>query len=327
MDRRRFIAVAGLVALGPTPVLRAQQAAGIRRIAFLEAGSARANQPFLDAFEAGLRDFGYVPGRNVTIDARWADGRAERFPALLAELLARRPEVVVVASHAGALAARVATQTIPIVFVGASDPVGQGLVATLARPGGNITGLSRAVEDGTLGKAVQILMDFVPAATRIGLLWNPAAHVEARVREVDSAVRALGATPLPFEVAARDGFAEAFGQMRSRHVDALVVIGDPLTLSNRATIVRLAAASRVPAVYEFAEFARDGGLVAYAPSVVVMFRRAGTYVDRILRGAPASELPVEQPTVFELVINAKAANALGLRVPTALLLRADQVIR
>jgi putative ABC transport system substrate-binding protein len=214
-----------------------------------------------------------------------------------------------------------------VVFVGASDPVGNGLAASLGRPGGNMTGLSRAVEDGTLGKAMQVLKEIVTGAERVAILWNPDARVNARHREAEAAARSLGMEPVSFGVRDRSGFGTAFFEMRRRHMDAMVVVGDPLTLVNRATIVKLAAESRIPAVYEFAEFARDGGLVAYAPSVVALFHRAAAYVDKIFNGASPGDLPIEQPTKFELVVNLKTAKALGLTIPQSLRLRADEVIQ
>ncbi len=312
--------------LALAPAAHAQQRQKVYRVGFLEAGAAAANQRFLDSFRNGLREFGYVTGKNLIIDVRWADGRTERFAPLLAELMALKPDVLVVASHVGALSAKGATKSIPIVFVGASDPVRHGLVASLARPGGNMTGLSRAVEDGTLGKAVQLLQEIVPAARRVAILWNPAARIDARRREVEAAARSLRIEPVSFEVRDRNEFGKVFSEMRRQHMEMLVVIGDPLTLVNRATVVKLAAENRIPAIYEFGEFARDGGLVAYAPNVVVMFHRAAGYVDKILMGANPGDLPIEQPTKFELVINQKAAKSLGLDIPQSLLLRADEVI-
>jgi putative ABC transport system substrate-binding protein len=202
-----------------------------------------------------------------------------------------------------------------------------GLVTNLARPGGNLTGLSRLFDEGLLGKALQLLKDIVPRATRVAILWNPGGAVDPRVKEAEAAMRALGMTPLPVEVRDLRSLDEAFAKMRERHADALLVITDPLTLRYRDAIVTLAASSRIPAVYEFAEFARAGGLIAYSASVPALFRRAAVYVDKILKGAPPGELPVEQPTKFELVINLKTAKALGLTIPQSLLVRADEVIR
>ncbi len=303
-----------------------QKGAAVPRVGFLEAGSASANQHFLDAFKAGLRELGYVPPRNIVIDVRWAAGQPDRFAPLLAELIGLRPDVLVVASHVGAIAAKAATTSIPVVFVGASDPVGSGLVESLARPGGNVTGFSRAVEDGTIGKAVQLLADVAPSAARVALLWNPSAAIERRRQEAIAAVRALGMTPVSFEIRDAKGLDRVFAEMSRQRVGALFTLVDPLTLVNRMTIVRLAATHRIPAVYEFGEFVRSGGLIAYAPSTVILFRLAASYVDKILGGASPAELPIQQPTVFELVVNLKAAKALGITIPQSLLVRADEVI-
>lgn len=298
-----------------------------RHIGFVEAGGAKANGHFLQAFLRGLRQLGHVPGPALVLDVRWAEGRVERFPALIGEVLAQRPAVVVVSSTPGALAAKAATATVPVVFVGASDPLAIGLVPSLARPGGNVTGLSRAGEEGSIGKIVEHLKALVPQARRIGLLWNPAGGNEARFRDVEKAVLGLGMAAPAAAVRRAADLPAAFDALRAQRVDALITVTDPFTLNQRDTIVRLAAESRLPAGYEFAEFARAGGLLAYAPKVPVLFERAALYVDKILRGIPAAELPVEQPTDYELVINLKAASALGLSVPAALLVSADELIR
>jgi len=326
MDRRTFVGTLGGSLLAASLAAGAQSAKKIYRIGFLEAGAAAVNLHFLQAFESGLREFGYVDGNNVVIDARWAEGQADRFPKLLAELVALKPEVIVVASTLGAVAAKKVVTSIPIVFVGVSDPLDMGLVASLARPGGNMTGISRVFGDGLIGKALQVLKDIVPDASRIAILWNASGEVEPRLKEAQAAVRMLGMTPLPIDVRGPSDFDAAFARMRKQRADAVMVITDPLTLRHRETIVNLAAANRIPAVYEFAEFARAGGLVAYSASVPALFARAAMYVDKILKGTKPADLPVEQPTKFELVINLKTAKTLGLTIPPSLLLRADQVI-
>jgi len=296
------------------------------RVGFLEAGASSTNRHFLDAFLKGMRELGYQPGKDLLVDEGWAEGQAERFPALLAELAQRRPDVIVVASTLGAMAAKANVKTIPVVFVGAADPLDAGLVASYAHPGGNFTGLSRVFGEGLLGKAVQILKGIVPRASRCAVLWNVVGAVEVRVREAQVALQALGMTALPVEVRDAAGFEAAFARLRAERADSLVVIADPLTLRHRQQVVDLAARERVPAVYEFAEFARAGGLVAYSASVPALFQRSAVYVDKILRGARPGDLPVEQPTQFELVINLKTARALGLTVPQSMLARADEVI-
>jgi len=324
--RRRALLCVAVLCCAPALVF-AQATGKAARIGFLEAGSVSANRHFLEAFKSGLRERGYEEGRNVIIDVRWAEGRAERFPELLAELERARPDVLVVASSLGAVAARKTVPTTPVVFVGVSDPIGLGLVASLARPGGNMTGLSRVFGEGLLGKALQFLRAIVPGATRIAILYNPDGVVEQRVVEAEQAIRALGLTPIRVEVADQKSVDAAFAAMRAKRAEALIVVTDPLTLRHRDAIVKAAAASRLPAVYEFAEFARAGGLVAYSASVPALFERAAIYVDKILKGTSAAELPVEQPTKFELVINLKTAKTLGVAIPQPLLLRADEVIQ
>ena len=304
----------------------AQDAKGVRRVAFLEAGAPSTNRHFLAAFQAGLRELGYQLGRDVVIDERWAEGQVERFTPLASELMQLRPDVMVVASTIGAVAIKPVVRSIPVVFVGVADPMGAGLVTSLARPGGNFTGLSRVFGEGLLGKAAQLLQVIVPKISRCAILWNGKGAVEVRLQEALQALHSLGMTPLPVEIRELSDFEAAFQRMKAERADALVVITDPLTLRHRQVLVDLAARERIPVVYEFAEFARAGGLVSYSASVPALFKRAAMYVDKILRGASPAELPVEQPTVFELVVNLRTARALGLAVPQSLVARADEVI-
>jgi putative ABC transport system substrate-binding protein len=297
------------------------------RIGFLEAGSESANRHFVDAFRKGMHDLGYDDGRNIVIDIRWAEGRAERFPAMLGELSKGKPDVIVVASSLGAVATRKLVHDTPVVFVGVSDPVALGLVADLARPGGNMTGLSRVFGAGLLGKALEALREIVPSATRIAILYNPEGAVEPRVLEAESAMRTLALTPIRVPMRDERSLEGGFQAMRAERADAMLVVTDPLTLRHRDVIVQGAARNRVPAVYEFAEFARAGGLVSYSASIPALFERAAVYVDKILKGARAGDLPVEQPTKFELVVNERAARDLGLTVPQSLLMRADETQR
>jgi len=327
IDRRAVLAVLAGSLLLDAPTSRAQPGTRIPRIGFVEAGAASANQHFLDSFEMGMRELGYVNGTSVIIDARWAEGRADRFPELLGELGKLKPDVMVVASTLGAVAARKVVSTTPVVFVGVSDPIGMGLVASLARPGGSMTGISRVFGEGLIGKALQLLKAIVPGASRIAILWNTAGRVEPRIDEAQAGVRALGMTPLPIAVRDRSDFDGAFMRMRKQNADAVLVVADPLTVRYRDPIVALAASYRIPAVYEFAEFARAGGLIAYSASIPVLFYRAASYVDKILKGARPGDLPVEQPTKFELVINARTARTLGLAIPQSALLQADEVVQ
>jgi putative ABC transport system substrate-binding protein len=307
----------------------AEQTSKIFRVGFLEAGSASANQRFLASFESGLRELGYVEGKNVIVDARWADGEAERLPGLLNELVELRPDAIVVASGAAAQAAKKIATSIPIVFVGASDPLGRGLVSSLAHPGGNLTGLSDNFGPGVQAKAIQLLKEIVPRASRAAILWSPVGTVnpQQRIDDAQATVRKLGMTPVPVEVRDLPGLETAFLEMRQQHVDVLVVLTGPLTLQHRGVIVQLAAANRIPAGYEYTEFARAGGLIAYSASVPALFHRSAIYLDKIFKGANAGDLPVESPSKFELVINLKTAKALGLTIPKDLLLRADEVIQ
>jgi putative ABC transport system substrate-binding protein len=326
MDRREFLAISGLGILLAAPRGWSQQPQPQYRVAFVEAGSASANQHFVDAFMVGLRDLHYVPGNNILIDVRWAEGRAEGFRIALAELLKLRPDVVVVSSALGAVEARRASTSIPVVFIGVSEPVDIGLAKSLGRPGGNLTGLARAAGESLDGKIVQTLREIAPGITRVAILWNPNAAIGLRRTQAVTAVEALGMTALVIEVRDRDGFGPAFEMMSKQRANALFVITDPLTLASRKEIVNLALATRIPAIYEFDEFARAGGLVAYAPSIEEQFQRAAIYVDKILRGAKPGDLPIEQPTKFELVINLATAKQLGIVVPKEMLLRADEVI-
>ncbi len=328
MDRRAFLTIVGGSILAAPNVPEAQGVGKVPKIGFVEAGSSSVNRHFADAFRQGLKELGYVEGESIEVDERWAEGNTERFPALLAELLRLKVDVLVQASTLGAIAAKNATTTVPIVFVGVSDPVEAGLVATLARPGGNLTGLSLAWGEGLAGKWLELLKDTVPKVSRAALLFNPtgAGSMARWVKETQDAAAVLRVKLHQFEVRDAKELDGAFTAMSRAHLEALIVLADPLTLRHRARVVELAANARIPAVYSFGEFARAGGLLAYGPSVAEMFYRAANYVDRILKGAKPAELPVEQPTKFELVINMRTAKALGLTIPQTLLLRADQVI-
>jgi len=326
MNRRVFVTGLGAVFAAPLGA-EAQRTGNVRRIGFVEAGSASVNRHFADAFRQGLKELGYVERESFVIEERWADGNSERFSDLLADVLRSGVDVIVQASTLGAVAAKKATTVVPIVFVGVSDPVGMGLVASLARPGGNVTGLSLAWPEGLAGKWAELLKETAPTVSHAALLYNPlGASMTAWVRETQAAASALGVRLQNFEARDAKDLDEAFARMIREHVGGVIVITDPLTLRHRARVVQLAARNRLPVVYSFGEFARAGGLLAYGPSVAEMFHRAAAYVDRIFKGAKPAELPVEQPTKFELVINLKTAKALGLTIPPSLLLRADQLI-
>ena len=327
MSRRRFIGAvaAGLVTM--PWVSRAQDAARIWRIGFLEAGAPAANQHFLDAFKRGLREQGYVEGQNVVVVERWADGNVERFPVLLDELVQAKVDIIVVASTPGAVAAKAAVKTIPVIFVGAGDPVGVGIVASLGRPGGNLTGFSQAEEEGLVGKRIELFREAVPPIDRLALVWNPRAPSVARLKEARSSAAKFKVTIRPFEVRNAKELDGIFATIAKERFTRLMVLADPLTVRNRVHIVELAAKSRLPAIYPFLEFAHVGGLMAYGPSIPELFRRAAGYVDKMVKGVKPADLPVEQPTKFDFVINLKTAKALGLTIPRPVLARADEVIQ
>ena len=307
----------------------AQQAAKVPRIGWLAVNRAP-NLHLSEAFRQGLRDLGYVEGRNVVIEYRDAEGKFERFPALAAELVALKVDVIVAASTPAALAARQATKTIPVIFVALGDPVTSGLVTSLARPGGNVTGVS-FLSPELVGKRLELLTQAVPGVGRIAVLWQPGDVPESTAKdlrtEAEVAARALGVRLQVVEARGPADFDRAFSAMTKAHVDALSVLPSAMLFSERGRLVDLAAKYRLPAVYPWREGADAGGLMSYGPNLPDLYRRAATYVDKILKGAKPADLPVEQPTKFELVINMKTAKALGLTIPQTLLQRADQVIQ
>ena len=279
----------------------------------------------LDGFRERLRELGYVEGRNVAIEYRWA-GTPDLFPDLAAELVRLKVDVIVAGSFPGARAAKEATSTIPIVTISA-DPVGTGLVASLARPGGNVTGFSYMTPELS-GKRLELLKATVPGLTRVAMLWNSAnSHEVLAFKELELAARALGVTLQPVEVRAAHQFEAAFSALMQGHANALIVFENVVNIIQRQLIIDFAAKGRLPAMYERREFVDDGGLIAYGPSVPEMYRRAAVYVDRIFKGAKPADLPIEQPTKFELVINLKTAKELGLTIPPAVLARADEIIQ
>jgi putative tryptophan/tyrosine transport system substrate-binding protein len=329
------LGILGLVAilawsLLAAPVfVEAQQAAGVPRIGYLAPGLA-ANPSIHEAFRQGLRDLGYVEGRNVVIEYRDAEGKDDRLPALAAELVALKVNVIVTnGGTLAALAAERATKTLPIVFVSAGDPVSSGLVTSLARPGGNVTGLSLLFPE-LVGKCLENLKEAVSGVSRIAVLEQPGAVPERTrndvVKNAEVAARALG---VGLQIVGARGPADidrAFSKMLKARANGLAVLSTPMFSSERRRLVDLAAKNRLPTVYSFRLYVEAGGLMSYGPNVPDMSRRAATFVDRILKGAKPADLPVEQPTKFELVINLKTAKALGLTIPPSLLLRADQVI-
>jgi ABC-type uncharacterized transport system substrate-binding protein len=328
VDRRAFLTGIGAV-LGTPLAAGAQQAAKVARIGYLSTDLAAT--PYIQgAFRQGLRDLGYVEGRNVVIEYRDAEGKPERLPALAAELVALKVDVIVAAAGNNVtLAAKQATRTLPIVFAAVSDPVASGLVTSLARPGGNVTGAS-ILSPELVGKRLELLTQAIPGVSRVAVLWLPGALGERvgkdMLKEADVAARALGVRLQFVEARVPADLDRAFSDMTRARADALTVLPNNMFLRERRRLVDLAAKHRLPAVYTVREYVDAGGLMAYAPNLADVVRRAATYVDKILRGAKPADLPVEQPTKFELVINLKTAKALGLTIPPSLLLRADQVI-
>jgi len=329
MHRRTFLAGTGAVLLAAPLAPEAQQAAKVARIGFLATNLA-ANSHLPDAFRQGLRDLGYVEGRNVLIEYRDAEGKLDRLPALAAELVALKVDVIVAPNTPAALAAQQATRTLPIVFIGVGEPVRSGLVTTLARPGGNVTGLS-VISPELVGKWLELLKQAVPGVSRVAALRQPGAMDDRTEKDMlegaDVAARKLGVRLQFVEARGPADFQRAFSDMARARAGALTVRPAPMFMSERRRLVDLAAENRLPTVYPWREFVDAGGLMAYGPNLADLYRRAATYVDKILKGAKPADLPIEQPSKFELVINLKTAKALGLTIPQSLLLRADEVIQ
>ena len=323
-----IILTIGLLA-APFPS-HAQQPTKVYRIGVL--GGPPPPSPLSDrdwgAFREGLRERGYIEGQNLVIEYRWTGGQLERAPALAAELVGLKVDLIVAAASPRVRAAMEATSTIPIVMVYVPDPVVSGLVASLARPGGNVTGLTFTVGPDLVGKHLQLLKEAVPKLSRVAVLLDPASpYYPANLRETQAAAQALGMTLLSYEVRAPEEFEGAFSAMTKARAKALLMLPHPFLFFHAQRIAELAAKSRLPAVYPYREVVEVGGLMAYAANAPSMMRRAATYVDRILKGTKPADLPVERPTKFELVINLKTAKALGLTIPQSLLLEADEVFK
>ena len=326
MERRRFVQGLGLAALGVAPGARAQRAGAVPRIGVLTATPKAL--PLL-AFLQGLRDLGYVDGKSIQIDLRSADGDFAKLPALAADLVRTKPAVIASIVTQATLAARDATTTIPIVMVGVGDPVAAGIVGNLARPGGNVTGTA-VLFHAAIAKQVELVRQLLPQAKRLDVLWNP-ANVVFQQQMLGEALIAASRHRLvanPLGVRSRDDLEQALAAGRAEPRDALLVLTDPLfNTALLARITELAVANRVPTIASWRVYAEAGLLASYGPDFDATARRAAVYVQKILRGARPGDLPVEQPTKFELVFNAKTAEALGLAIPAGLLARADEVIR
>jgi len=323
MDRRTFISAAAALLGGMSCIAGAQ----IRKpvIGFLGNANATTGASQLDALRRGLRELGWIEGQNLTVTYRWADGHPNRLPALVAELVQAKPDVIVLSGAQSMRAAQKATSTIPVVFVLLVDPVAMGFVRSLARPGGNMTGLASQYEE-LITKQLQLLKEALPKLSRLAFLRHSEA-TPSIVAAAESTARTLGVVTRTLTVTTEAEFESAFKTARSERVDAVHVLPSPYLGARRARLIELAARYRLPACYEFSLFVRDGGLMSYGPSLDDLYGRSASYVDRILKGANPGELAIERPARFELVINRKTAKALDLTIPQSLLSRADALIQ
>ncbi len=325
MRRREFITLCGAAAAARPLAARAQQPAKLPTIGFLGPNTSSLDSLRVGAFVQRLRELGRIEGRNVAIEYRWAEGRTERLSEFAAEFVRLKVDVIVTSATPPVVAAKQATSVIPIVFAAVGDPVGTGLVTSLARPGGNVTGLSLQATD-LAGKRLELLREVVPDLRRLAVMANvsaPPAVLE--MAEVQTTARALGLEVVASEIRRPEDIAPAFESFKGR-AEALYVCNDPLVTTNRIRINTLALGMGLPTMYNVREFVGAGGLMSYGPNFLDLYRRAADFVDKILRGAKPAEIPVEQPTKFDLVINLTTAKALGLKIPEAFLLRADEVI-
>jgi len=324
MDRRLFTSCLALGLLA-AQFAKAQRAGKTYQIGYLALGSRPDDGAPPAALRQALAELGYSEGKNVTYIGRWAESMRARLPALAVELVALNVDVIVTVTSGAAHAAKNATSTIPIVMALSTDPVGQGLIASLARPGGNVTGMSDNAIDMS-AKRLQLLKEAVPTASRIAVLWNTEDRaMTQRYQQIDRAAQALALSIQPLGVRQPDDFERVFSEMNRERPDAMIMVTDVLTNLNRKRVLDYAEAHRIPAMYEFDSLVREGGLMSYGPSDDYLFGRAAVYVDKILKGAKPSELPAEEPTVYRLVVNPKTAKTLGLNFPQSLLLRAEPI--
>jgi putative ABC transport system substrate-binding protein len=324
MRRRELILLLGSATLNVRPLAAQQKATPV--VGYLANGSPGPSAPLVAAFRQGLSETGYVEGQNVAIEYRWAEGRYDRLPALTADLVARKVDVIAATAAPSIRAAKTATSTIPIVFMSGPDPVAAGLVASLARPGGNLTGVS-IMNTELNPKRLDLLYELVPQAVLIALLVNPNnPNAERMISDVREAARTKGVQLGILKAGTESEIDAAFETLVQLQAGALVVGTDPLFVSRREQLVALAARHAVPAIYEFREFAAAGGLISYGANLTGVFRQVGVYAGRVLKGTQPADLPVERPTKFELVINLKTAKVLGLEIPPIVLARADELI-
>jgi ABC-type uncharacterized transport system substrate-binding protein len=326
--RRAFIGTLGGGLLAAPFTADAQPAGKAYRVGYLTAGSVTANPRVLEAFRQGLRELGWVEGQNIVIEYRSAEGHFDRLPDLAAELVRLKVDVIVAAPTPAALAAKNASGWVPIVGVSLTGPVELGLIASLGRPGGNVTGVSYSVGADIFGKDLELLKEVVPKVRRVAVLSNPDGPARPlTISNIKSAARSLELQVQLVEARGAGDFDGAFAAMARERAGALFVVQDPAFIPHRARLVDLAAKNRLPSIFTQRADVEAGGLMSYGPNLADMYRRTATYVDKILKGAKPADLPVEQPTKFELVINLKTAKALGLTIPSSLLQRADEVIQ
>jgi putative ABC transport system substrate-binding protein len=312
---------------GTPLVTEAKQAGKVYRVGILSLNARADSLPLTEALERGLRDRGYVEGRNITLEYRFAERRIERLPGIAAELVQLTVDLILAANNPQAMAARQATTTIPIVMFLGSDPVGEGSVASLARPGGNLTGLTADVTPETWGKGLPLLKELVPKISRVAVLSNSTFRANAaRWKPTQDAARQLGVTLLPAAIRGADDLEHAFATMVQGRAEGFVVFTDPVTYARRRQTAGLAVKNRLPAVYPWREAVDAGGLLSYGPDFPDLARRAATYIDKMLQGARPGDLPMEQPTKFELVVNLRTAKTLGLTIPPSILARVDHIV-
>ena len=325
IDRRTFIGIVAGGLLAAPLASFAQQLVKVHRVAWLQTGPLGSAQEFIDDTKKALRDLGYIEGKTIVFEFRSAEGKPERLPGASAELVALTPDVIVAGATPGTRAAQQATATIPIVMIGVADPVGARFVASLARPGGNITGVANLGLD-MAAKPLEMLHSVVPKATRIAVLAPDNPAIPALVNSIVEAAKSLGLTVLPTTVTSLEEIEKEFASMAKQKAQALVVISDRITFVHRKRIADLAAETKLPAIYQYAEQVEAGGLLSYGPNPRNLHRIVAGYIDKILKGAKPADLPVQQPTEFELAINKKTAKALGITFPPEILLRANTVI-
>jgi putative ABC transport system substrate-binding protein len=327
MQILKWLSFLGVLLVGCVGAADAQQSKKIPRIGFLGNSTPQLEANLVEPFRMGLRDLGYVEGQNIVIEYRWAEGKYQRFPGLITELVAAKVDVIVTAGTPATQAYQKANPSIPLVMIAVGDPVGTGIVQSLNRPGGNITGLT-SISPELEGKRIELLREVIPKLSHIAVMWNPKnAYHQIENREVESVAASLRLKVLYLGVATQEQLDDAFAQLLKERPEALLVLADRVFLHNRARIMNFSVQNHLPGVYAYVELVEAGGLMSYGPSYADMHRRAATYVDKILKGAKPAQLPVERPAKFELVVNLKAAKQIGVTIPPNLLARADRVIK